>query len=90
MNQIKVLHLVSNSLTHPENSANSFKVSYNAPFDLRRRKITLVDVTLTKAQDNVLQENITFTKSYKINKQTSSYNDEEIQSSITFDYPSKH
>ena len=68
MNQIKVLHLVSNSFTHGENTASSFKVSYNVPFDLRGRKIALVDATLTKAQDNVLQEKMTFTKSYKIKK----------------------
>ena len=68
MNHTKVLHLVSNSFTHPENTASSFKVSYNVPFDLRGRKIALVDATLTKAQDNVLQEKITFTKSYKTKK----------------------
>ena len=68
MNQIKVLHLVSNSFTHPENTASSFKVSYNVPFDLSGRKIALVDATLTKAQDNVLQEKITLTKSYKLKK----------------------
>ena len=56
MNHTKVLHLLSNSFTHPENTASSFKVSYNVPFDLRGRKIALVDATLTKAQDNVLQE----------------------------------
>ena len=62
MNPTKVFHLVSNFFTHPENNTSSFKVSYNVPFDLRGRKIALVDATLTKAQDNVLQEKITFTK----------------------------
>ena len=66
VNHTKLLHLVSNSFTHPENSASSFKVSYNVPFDLRGRKIALMDATLTKAQDNVLQEKIIFTKSYKM------------------------
>ena len=56
MNHAKVLHLVSNSFTHPKNTDSSFKVSYNVLFDLRGRKIALVDATLTKAQDNVLQK----------------------------------
>ena len=70
-NHSKVLHLVSNSFTHPENTASSFKVSYIVPFDLWGRKIALVDATLTKAQDNVLQEKIPFTKSYKTKKHAS-------------------
>ena len=68
MDAVKVLHLVSNSFSHPENTASSFKVSYNVPFDLRGRKVALVDATLTKAQENVLQEKITFTKFYKVKK----------------------
>ena len=68
MNHTKALHLVRNSFTHPKNTASSFKVSYSVPFDLWGRKIALVDATLTKAQDNVLQEKITFTKSYKTKK----------------------
>ena len=58
MNHTKVLHLICNSFTHPKNTASSFKVSYNVPFDLRGRKIALVDATLTKAQENVLQEKL--------------------------------
>ena len=31
MNTSPVIHLVSNSLAHPENMASNFKVSYNVP-----------------------------------------------------------
>ena len=60
MNTSPVIHLVSNSLAHPENTASNFKVSYNVPFDLRGKRIALVDATFTKSQPNILQESITF------------------------------
>ena len=60
MNTSPVIHLVSNSLAHPENMASNFKVSYNVPFDLCGKRFALVDATFTKSQPNILQENITF------------------------------
>ena len=60
MNTSPVIHLVSNSLAHPENTASNFKVSYNVPFDLRGKRVALVDATFTKSQPNILQESITF------------------------------
>ena len=60
MNTSPVIHLLSNSLAHPENMASNFKVSYNVPFDLRGKHIALVDATFTKSQPNILQESITF------------------------------
>jgi hypothetical protein len=62
MQSSSVLHLVSNSLTHADNTAESFKVSYNVPFDLTGKKISLTNATLTKAQPNVLEEKITLNK----------------------------
>ena len=70
MNQSQVIHLVSNSLTHPENTASNFKVSYNVPFDLTGKKIALVDATLTKSQPNVLQEKFEFSFFDKTKKAT--------------------
>ncbi len=59
MQNSRVLHLVSNSFTHPDNTASSFKVSYNVPFDLTGKKVALIDVGLTKSGSNVLNEAIT-------------------------------
>ena len=56
----QVIHLVSNDLEHPENTAAKFKVSYNVPFDLKGKKIALIDATFTKSQENVKEEAITF------------------------------
>ena len=56
----QVIHLVSNASEHPENTAAKFKVSYNVPFDLKGKKIALIDATFTKSQDNVKEEGIKF------------------------------
>ena len=58
MQNSKVIHLVSNSFTHPKNTASSFKVSYNVPFDLTGKKVALIDIGLTKSSSNVLNETI--------------------------------
>ena len=71
MDTSQVVHLVSNSPLHPENTASNFKVSYNVPFDFHGKRVVLVDVAFTKSQPNILQENITFKflpKNKKINK----------------------
>ena len=59
MQNSKVIHLVSNSFTHTENIASSFKVSYNVPFDLTGKKVARTDIGLTKSSSNVLNETIT-------------------------------
>jgi len=65
-----VRYLVSNSLTHPENTAGNFKVSYDKAINLTGKKIALVNATFTKAQSNVLQEKITLRfKSHMVTKQ---------------------
>ena len=66
MNTSPVIHLVSNSLAHPENMASNFKVSYNVPFDLCGKHVALVDATFTKLQPHILQESITFKFTQKI------------------------
>ena len=58
MQNPQVIHLVSNSFTHPDNTANSFKVSYNVPFDLTDKKVALIEASLTKSNANVLNEAI--------------------------------
>ena len=40
----KVIYLVSNSFTHPKNTASSFKVRYNVPFDLTGTKVALIEI----------------------------------------------
>ena len=59
MNTSPVIHFVSNSLTYPENMASNFKISYSVSFNLRGKRIALVDATFTKSQPNILQESIT-------------------------------
>ena len=61
MDTAKVIHLVSNAPEHPENTSNSFKVSYNVPFDLTGKQIALIDATVTKARGNVDDEKLTIT-----------------------------
>ena len=56
MDTAKVIHLVSNAPEHPENTSNSFKVSYNVPFDLAKKQVALIDATITKARGNVDDE----------------------------------
>ena len=56
VNTSPIIHLVSNSLAHPENMASNFKISYNEPFDLCGKRVALVDATFTKSQPNILQE----------------------------------
>ena len=58
---LDVLHLVSNSDTFEDNMASDFKIAYNNALDLTGKKIALVDITLTKAQENVLDEVIVVT-----------------------------
>ena len=58
MQNFKVVHLVSNSFTHPGNTASFFKVSYNVPFNLTGKKVALIDIGLTKSSSNVLNETI--------------------------------
>ena len=58
MQNPKVIHLVSNSFMHPKNTASSFKVSYNVPFDLTGKNVALIDIGLTKSSSNVLNETI--------------------------------
>ena len=59
MEKSNIIHLVSNAPEHPENTASQFKVSYNTPFDLTGKKIALIDASFTKAQNNVLGEQVT-------------------------------
>ena len=61
MDTAKVIHLVSNAPEHPENTSNSFKVSYNVPFDLTGKQVALIDATVTKARGNVDDEKLTIT-----------------------------
>lgn len=56
-----VRYLVSNSLTHPDNTPGNFKISYNEPFDMTGKKIALVNATLTKSAYNVFNEAMTVT-----------------------------
>ena len=59
MQNSKVIHLMSNSFMHPKNTASSFKVSYNIPFDLTGKKLLLsIDIGLMKLSSNVLNETI--------------------------------
>ena len=60
MENSKVIHLVSNSLKHPENTATNFKISYDVPFDLRGKKLALVDASFTKMNWNIVDEEIVF------------------------------
>lgn len=60
MTSTSVRYLVSNSLSHPENTAANFKVTFKEPFDLTGKRIALVNATLTKAEANVLEEKIVF------------------------------
>lgn len=60
MNNVQVLHLVSNSTTFPSNTANEFKINFNTPFDLTGKQVALVNATMTKAQSNIMEEKISF------------------------------
>ena len=58
----RVLYLASNSSHHPENTASSFKVTFNEPFNLAGKEIALISASLTKAQQNVLDETVEIEK----------------------------
>ena len=60
MESSPVIHLVSNSLTHLDNTASKFKITCNVPFDLSGKQIALVDATLTKTLSNVVDEKMIF------------------------------